>query len=164
SAANPTIQNPSSEGIAGRSARRPLDRSSQTLPSPTSRGVAASVATDSAPRRFAAVTTAGTPGAPPPARAAPPPRLPRSRACPTRLPMSGVCRKRLPAHQLLERWLVPDRVEVRVPGRERASLLRVLDRDAEVLDRIGLPPREALAAGDVVEEHRVLRIGLGQLA
>src|SRR3954451_3915187 len=66
------------------------------------------------------------------------------------------------ANQLLELRLLADRIEVRISGRERAEPLRPLDRAAKVLDRIGRPPGEALAARDVVEQAGVLGVLLDQ--
>src|SRR5439155_6207282 len=72
---------------------------------------------------------------------------------------------RLPlAHQLLERGFVADRIEVGVAGSKRAEPLRPVDREPEMLDRVGRPPREALAARDIVERRAVLRMGCDQLA
>ena len=50
------------------------------------------------------------------------------------------------AHQLLERRLVADRVEVGVSRGELAELLPALDRVAQVPERFLLAPREALDA------------------
>ena len=64
------------------------------------------------------------------------------------------------ADELLERRLVPDRVEVGVPGGELAGQLRPLDRAPQMLDRVGLSPGEALAAREVVGQQRVLGVGV----
>src|SRR5262245_31498264 len=66
--------------------------------------------------------------------------------------------------QLLERGLVADRVEIRVALRKVAELLRHPDCLLEVLERIGCPAGEALAAGEVVEEQAVVSVVLGRLA
>src|SRR5215210_488162 len=68
------------------------------------------------------------------------------------------------ADDLLEGRLVADRVEVRVLRRVPAKLLGTVSRVPEVLDRVVRPAGERLAAGEVVEQQRVLRVGLGQLA
>src|SRR6185312_3701818 len=70
----------------------------------------------------------------------------------------------LSADELLERGLIPDRVEVRIVGRQRAKRLRSVDRDPKMLDRFFGLPREALAAGDVVEQAAVLGMLLEQRA
>jgi hypothetical protein len=51
---------------------------------------------------------------------------------------------RLP-HQFLERGFGADRIEVGVAGGERAEPFAPVDREAEVLDYVGLPSREALS-------------------
>src|SRR6188508_3035993 len=65
------------------------------------------------------------------------------------------------ADELGEGGLAADRVEVRVALRERAEPLLQLDRAAQVLERVGRAAGEALAAGEVVEHVRELRLGLG---
>lgn len=67
------------------------------------------------------------------------------------------------ADQGLESGLVADRVEVGVPDCHVATALPHLDRPAEVLDGVGSPAREVLAAGHVVVEVRLIRAGLDQL-
>ena len=67
-------------------------------------------------------------------------------------------------NQLLERGLVADRVEVAVLGSKRTERFVAVDREPEMLDRVVCPPGEALAAGEVVERPRVLRMSLDQLA
>jgi hypothetical protein len=90
------------------------------------------------------------------------------RCCGARCAGAGAGRPSRPAsrlaHQLLERGLVADRVEVGVVGSERAEPLRPVDREPEVLDRVRRPPREALTAREVVERPGVLRMGFDQLA
>src|SRR5439155_428325 len=88
-------------------------------------------------------------------RADPAPRLGRSR--PARFPI-----KHLARDQLLERGLVADRIEVRIALRVLAEGLRHLDRAPEVVEGIARPAGEALDAGDVVQQTRILRIRLGQ--
>src|SRR5438105_14871555 len=68
------------------------------------------------------------------------------------------------ADQLPERGLLADRIEVRVLLRQLATALPHVDRLAEVLDRIGRPAREALAARDVVVEVPLVWPGLDELA
>src|SRR5256886_10408094 len=68
------------------------------------------------------------------------------------------------ADQFLERGLVADRIEVRVVLCERAKPLRHVDRAPEVVDRVGRPAGEALAAGEDVEQASVLRLSLAQSA
>src|SRR2546421_4997132 len=70
----------------------------------------------------------------------------------------------LAADQFLERGLVADRIEVRIVLCVRARPLRHIDRAPEVVDRVARPAREALAAGDVVEQLGVLRMSLDQYA
>ncbi len=43
-------------------------------------------------------------------------------------------------------------------------MLRAVDRECEVVDRVTRPAREALATGEVVEQPGVLRMSLDQLA
>src|SRR5215211_1618002 len=75
--------------------------------------------------------------------------------------------RRSTADQLPERGLVADRIEVGVGAGERAQPLavplRAVEREPEVLDRVGRPPREALAAREVVERLRI-PAGFDQLA
>ena len=71
---------------------------------------------------------------------------------------------RAPTHELGEPGFVPDGVEVGIRGSERAQIAMELDRRSQVLDRIGRPPGQALAARDVVQEPGVVRIGRDQLA
>ena len=68
----------------------------------------------------------------------------------------------LAADQFLERGLVADRIEVRIVLCVRARRLGHVDRASEVLDRVGRPAGEALAAGEVVEQRGVLRMSLDQ--
>src|SRR5687768_5137833 len=63
----------------------------------------------------------------------------------------------LVADQLLERGFVADGIEVGVGLRGLAKLLRHLDRASEVIERCTCPAEEALAAGEVEEQHGVLR-------
>ena len=56
-------------------------------------------------------------------------------------------------------WIVADRIEVGVVACRRAELLGHLDGAPEVVERIARPAREALAAREVEEQHRVLRSG-----
>ena len=66
--------------------------------------------------------------------------------------------------QFVHRGLASDRVEVRVPARHLAAAVPQVDRLAEVLDGAVRLAREALAARHVVEEVRLARMGLEQLA
>lgn len=66
--------------------------------------------------------------------------------------------------QFLESGLVADRVEVAVPGSKRTERLVAIDREPEMLDRVVCPAGEALAAREVVERPRVLRMSFDQLA
>src|SRR4051812_37615871 len=66
-------------------------------------------------------------------------------------------------HELLERRLVADRVEVGVIGRQRPEARCPVDRVLEVLDGVGPPPGEALAARQVVGQVGVLRMGRDEL-
>src|SRR5262249_8846030 len=68
------------------------------------------------------------------------------------------------ADERLERRLAADRIEVGVARGERPEAVRAVDREPEVLDRVGLPARQAFAARDVVERPGVLGIRLDQLA
>ena len=68
------------------------------------------------------------------------------------------------AHQLLERLLVADRIEVRIVGCERAKLLRAVDREPQVRDRVVGPTDPGLAARDGVGQLGVRRMSLDQLA
>src|SRR6266480_4136054 len=74
------------------------------------------------------------------------------------------CELALTADQFLERGLFANRIEVRVVRSKRAEPLHPIDCEPKVLDRVGGPPRKALAAGEVVKWHSVLRIGFDQLA
>ena len=67
-------------------------------------------------------------------------------------------------HELSERRLVADGIEVGVLGSERAEPLRPVDREPEVLDRLGRPPGEALAAREVVHREGVLGMGFDRVA
>ena len=53
-------------------------------------------------------------------------------------------------HKLLVPGLVADRVEVGVALRELAEAIRQLDRLAQVPDRVGVAPGEALAAREAL--------------
>src|SRR5919198_40484 len=68
------------------------------------------------------------------------------------------------AHELLERGLLTDRVEVGILGSERAELLSPVDREPKVLDRFVLPAGEALAAREVVDRDCVLGMRFDRLA
>src|SRR5437867_5175573 len=87
---------------------------------------------------------------------------------PFRMPLVGKQRLTGPresplAHQRLELRLLADRVEVGVVGCELAELVRLLDCRPQVLERIVLPPREALDARHVVEQRRILGVVREQL-
>ena len=76
--------------------------------------------------------------------------------------MSGsypVIDQHLVVDQLLERGFVADRIQVRVGLCGSAKLLRHLDGVPEVIERVTCPAAEALAAGEVEEQHGVLRSG-----
>ena len=62
------------------------------------------------------------------------------------------------ADELAEPGILADRVEVRVVPREVAEEVGALDGLAEVLERLGPTAGEALDAGEVVGEERVLGI------
>ena len=68
----------------------------------------------------------------------------------------------LVADQLPECRIVADRVEVRIVLREPAKLLRHVDRLPEVVERVSGPARQALAAGEVVEQQGVPRRSFDQ--
>src|SRR5205085_5055834 len=67
-------------------------------------------------------------------------------------------------HELPERRLVADRIEVRILGGVRAELVEPLDREPEVLDGIVLSAGQALAAREVVERRRVVAVRRHELA
>src|SRR6266496_3030786 len=67
---------------------------------------------------------------------------------------------RLAADKLLERGFVADRIEVGLRG--IAELLRHLDGVPEVIERVIRPAALTLAAGEVEEQHGVLRSGCYQ--
>ena len=69
---------------------------------------------------------------------------------------------RLAADQLLERGFVADRIEVRVVLCGIAELLRHLDGVPEVIERVTRPAALTLTAGEVEEQHGVLRNGCDQ--
>src|SRR5215467_6873449 len=69
---------------------------------------------------------------------------------------------RLAADQLTERGFVTDRIQVGVVLRGIAKLLRHLDGVPEVIERVTRPAALTLAAGEVEEQHGVLRIGCDQ--
>ena len=60
--------------------------------------------------------------------------------------------------------LVAHRVEVAVLGSKRTEGFVAVNRVPEMLDRVVCPPGEALAAREVVERPRVLRMSFDQLA
>ena len=76
---------------------------------------------------------------------------------------AGCVEMGLAADQLLEGGLVADRIEVRIVLCVRARRLGHIDRATEVIDRVGRPAGEALAAGEVVEQLGVLGMSLDQL-
>jgi len=61
--------------------------------------------------------------------------------------------------QSLERGFVADRIQVGVGLCRSAELLGHLDGVPEVIERVTCPAALALAAGEVEEQHGVLRIG-----
>ena len=61
--------------------------------------------------------------------------------------------------QLLERGFVADRFQVGIGLCGSAKLLGHLDGVLEMIERVTCPAAEALAAGEVEEQHGVLRIG-----
>src|SRR6266536_1536781 len=69
---------------------------------------------------------------------------------------------RLAADKLLERGFVADRIEVGVVLCGIAELLRHLDGVPEVIERVTRPAALNLAAGEVEEQHGVLRSGCDQ--
>src|SRR5512132_380098 len=77
--------------------------------------------------------------------------------------LSDVRGGRLRGHELLKSGLVADWVEVRIALGEGPEELRHLDRALEVLERVSRPAGQALDAGDVVEQVRVLGMSLEQL-
>src|SRR6266704_477990 len=66
------------------------------------------------------------------------------------------------ADQLLERGFVADGIQVGVVLCGIAKLRRHLDAVPEVIERVTRPARKTLAAGEVVEQHGVLRSGCDQ--
>src|SRR6266571_1651486 len=66
------------------------------------------------------------------------------------------------ADQFLERGFVADRIQVGVVLCGIAKLRRHLDGVPEVIERVTRPARKTLAAGEVVEQHGVLRSGCDQ--
>src|SRR6266545_5536423 len=68
----------------------------------------------------------------------------------------------LVADQLFEGGFVADRIQVGVGLRGMAKLLRHLDGVPEVIQRVAGTAGEALAAGEVEEQHGVLRSGCDQ--
>src|SRR5215831_15534996 len=75
---------------------------------------------------------------------------------------SGRSLRLLAADQLPERGFVADRIQVGVVLRGIAKLLRHLDRVPEVIERVTRPAALTLAAGEVEEQHGVLRSGCDQ--
>src|SRR5215469_1852544 len=75
---------------------------------------------------------------------------------------SGTSVRLLAADQLLERGFVADRIQVGVVLCVVEKLLRHLDRVHEVIERVTSPAAATLAAGEVVEQHGVLRCGCDQ--
>ena len=67
-------------------------------------------------------------------------------------------------NQLLESGLGADRVEVAVLGSKRTERFFAVDREPEMPDRVVCPIGEALAAREVVERPRALRMRFDQLA
>ena len=66
--------------------------------------------------------------------------------------------------QLLERGVLPDRIEVGIASKERAGPLREFDRAPKVRDGVVLLAGEAFAASDVVEQVGVRWVARQQLA
>ena len=64
----------------------------------------------------------------------------------------------LAAHEFPEPWLIADPVEIRIGFCVLAELLGEPDRTPQVAERLGRLASEALAAGQVVEQHPVLRV------
>jgi hypothetical protein len=58
---------------------------------------------------------------------------------------------------VLEHGFVADPIQVGVVSRRLAKLLRHLDGAPEVVERVTCPAEEALATGEVEEQHGVLR-------
>jgi hypothetical protein len=67
---------------------------------------------------------------------------------------------RVLADQRPKRRLVPDRIEIGVRACIRAELLRRADRPSQVINRVGRSAAQALTAGQVLDEHPILRIRL----
>src|SRR4029453_14002510 len=99
--------------------------------------------------------TASGPGRFPSARCAAGSRW--ARACPHAC--AGRSVRLLVADQFLEPGFVADRIQVGVVPCGIAKLLRHLDGVPNVIERVTRPAGEALAAGEVEEQHGVLRSG-----
>lgn len=68
------------------------------------------------------------------------------------------------APSVREGGLIANRIQVGVLRRHVATALRHVDRLPEMLDRVGCSTGEALTAGDVVEELRLVGGRLDELA
>src|SRR5215204_408657 len=74
-------------------------------------------------------------------------------------PICAVAGK-LARDERLERGLPANRAEVGIAYGKRAETLRLVDREPQVLDRVGRSAGEALAASQVVEQPRILGMRL----